>query len=442
MTEKKRVVIVGAGASGMMAAVAAAKQGAAVTLLEAMERPGKKLLITGNGRCNITNTDQNLPDMYYGTGSSHASSIIRQMDAAAVCKLFEELGLLTTEKNGYVYPYTGQASSVLEVLLTELQRLKVKMKYNEKAEELICQPDGTWLVCTATWQYQADAVILACGSCAAPITGSDGSGYEIAKKAGYRVVDPAPALVSLCCEESFLPVLAGVRSKASVSLYDDSGKCLIRKETGELQWTKYGVSGIVIFQLSRFVSVPKVQDPDAVFQLSVDLFPDISEDVLLHLMQERCRQLAESPLRVLLCGILNEKLIPVVIERVSSGWGQEKQNQNQQKTKKKNKKEKQVLCNQLSDSQMKDLLDCMKHFRLTVTGTKSFDTAQVCAGGIDASQLDISTLESLHHKNLYFVGELVDTDGPCGGYNLQWAWSSGWTAGSAAGKQEDVCSLE
>ena len=244
MTEKKKVVIVGAGASGMMAAIAAARNGAAVTVLEAMERPGRKLLLTGNGRCNITNTDPELPELYYGSGSSHASSVIPQMDAEAVCKLFEELGLLTIQKNGYVYPYTGQASSVLEVLLTELQRLKVKLKYNEKVDELLRQEDNTWLVRTATWQYPADAVIMACGSCAAPLTGSDGSGYRIAEQAGYRVNTPAPALVSLCCEEQFLPALAGVRSRAAVSLYDESGNHLIRKESGELQWTKYGVSGI------------------------------------------------------------------------------------------------------------------------------------------------------------------------------------------------------
>lgn len=438
MTEKKKVVIVGAGASGMMAAIAAARNGASVTVLEAMERPGRKLLLTGNGRCNITNTDPKLPSMYYGSGSLHASSIIPQMDAGAVCKLFEELGLLTMQKNGYVYPYTGQASSVLEVLLTELQRLKVKLKYNEKVEELLRQEDNSWLVRTATWQYPADAVIMACGSCAAPLTGSDGSGYQIAEQAGYQVNTPAPALVSLCCEEHFLPALAGVRSRAAVSLYDVSGNQLLRKESGELQWTKYGVSGIVIFQLSRFVSVQKVKNPAAVFQLYVDLFPDVESEMLFHLIQSRCRQLSDAPLRLLLCGILNEKLIPAVMERVFSGDTDHKAKTKQAKAK--NKKEKQILCNQITDLQIEALADCMKNFKLTVTDTKSFDTAQVCAGGVDASQLDTQTMESLLHRNLYFVGELVDTDGPCGGFNLQWAWSSGWVAGTAAAKQEDLCS--
>ena len=158
---------------------------------------------------------------------------------------------------------------------------------------------------------------MACGSCAAPLTGSDGSGYRIAEQAGYRVNTPAPALVSLCCEEQFLPALAGVRSRAAVSLYDESGNHLIRKESGELQWTKYGVSGIVIFQLSRFVSVQKVINSAAVFQLSVDLFPDVESEMLFHLIQARCRQLSEAPLRVLLCGILNEKLIQVVKDYIA-----------------------------------------------------------------------------------------------------------------------------
>ena len=160
--------------------------------------------------------------------------------------------------------------------------------------------------------------------------------------------------------------------------------------------------------------------------------------MLFHLIQARCRQLSEAPLRVLLCGILNEKLIQVVIERVFSGDTDHKAKTKQAKAK--NKKEKQILCNQITDLQIEALTDCMKNFKLTVTDTKSFDTAQVCAGGVDASQLDTQTMESLLHRNLYFVGELVDTDGPCGGFNLQWAWSSGWVAGTAAAKQEDICS--
>ncbi len=418
MEEKRKVIVAGAGAAGLMAAIAAARSGAQVTVLEAMERPGKKLLLTGNGRCNLTNMDTELPEAYYGTGAGLAASVIRRFDAKALLSFFRELGLLTQEKNGYVYPYSSQSCAVLEVLLAEARRLKVRLKYSEKIVETYRESgeDGKegWVVQTATWSYRADALILACGSRAVPSTGSDGSGYELASGLGHTVRAVVPALVPVTCSGSFLQALSGVRCRAEVSLLDGE-KNLIRKDCGELQWTKYGVSGIVVFQLSRFVSTAQ---PGMRLYLSVDFLPDYAKE-LYPLLLARAKSLGDEKAGLLLAGLLHEKLIPVILERTDRSAGSKKT------------LAKTACCN-LTQGQIEAMIRTMKHFELAVTGTKSFDAAQVCAGGVDCAEVSEKTLESRKQKNLYFAGELLDVDGPCGGYNLQWAWSSGYIAGTYA----------
>lgn len=424
MEQKKRVIVAGAGAAGLMAAITAARAGASVTVLEAMERPGKKLLLTGNGRCNLTNLDPALPMAYYGTGAVLAASVIKQFDAKKLIGWFEELGLLVQEKNGYVYPYSAQSGSVLEVLLAEARHLKVKLKYSEKITEIQkhsapSQDEPEWEVKTQTWRYSADAVILACGSKAVMTTGSDGSGYTLAASLGHTIQTVKPALTPVTCKEKFLPQLSGVRCRACVTLFEQMGKkepVMLHQEKGELQWTKYGVSGIVIFQLSRFV-VPEEKNRRQF--LSIDLLPDFETEKLYELLLRRAVLLGEEKAGVLLAGMLPEKLIPVILSCADQG----------QKGQKPLAK---TTCQKLSKEQIWQLLHTIKQFGLEVTGTKSFDTAQVCAGGVDGNEVWIDTLESKLHRGLYFAGELLDVDGPCGGYNLQWAWSSGYLAGSCA----------
>jgi hypothetical protein len=404
-----KILIVGAGPAGMTAAIAAARSGASVTILEAMDRPGKKLLLTGNGRCNLTNKDELLPTRYYGTGADLAGKILPQFPVSETLAFFESLGLWTMEKNGYVYPATAQAASVLELLLAELRRLKVKMKYTEKVQSLT-RTEGIWQVQTATWQYQADAVILACGSKAVPLTGSDGSGYELAAALGHRIIRPAPALVPLTCKGDSFAALAGVRSRAEVSLMD--GEQLVKKEAGELQWTKYGVSGIVIFQLSRFVSA---DEEGKQFHLLINLLPEQDPDRVKAQLQKRAQELPNEKVTVLFTGLLHTKLIPYILK--TAGISQK------------------LTCRDLTEAQLQHILDTASGLCLTVTGTKSFEESQVCSGGVDGRELS-DTLESLKAERLYFAGELIDIDGPCGGYNLQWAWSSGYVAGIAAAQAE------
>ncbi|MDO4321593.1 MAG: aminoacetone oxidase family FAD-binding enzyme [Lachnospiraceae bacterium] len=406
----RTVIVAGGGASGLMAAIAAARAGAEVTVLEGMERCGKKLLLTGNGRCNLTNLDPELPGKYYGTGATLAEQVIRGFGTFQTLSFFEELGLLTQEKNGYVYPYSAQAGAVLEVLLTELRRLKVKLKFGEKIESAE-KKNGEWQVKTATWRYTAQALILACGSKAAPGTGSDGSGYTLANMLGHTVLPPRPALAPLVCRGNVFSQLAGVRCRGTVSLFQKKGgqKLLLKQDTGELQWTKYGVSGIVVFQLSRFVSE---NENDGGLYLEIDLLPDFDEDYLKALLHRQAARLPKERTASVLSGFLHEKLIPVVLKAAGISV--------------------KAVCGDLSDGQILKLADVSKHFCLEVKETKSFDVCQVCSGGVDCREVSAESLQSLKHDGLFFAGELLDVDGPCGGYNLQWAWSSGYTAGSAA----------
>lgn len=488
--EPKQVIVAGAGAAGLMAAIAAARAGARVTVLEAMERPGRKLLLTGNGRCNITNLDEALPDAYYGTGSAFAAGIVRRFGAGEMCRFLEDLGLLCTERNGYVYPYTAQSASVLEVLLAELRRQKIKLKLSEQLVSLVETGSG-WCAKTATWQYHADSVILACGSRAASLFDGDGSGYDIARSLGHTVRPVVPALVPVEVQEILLPLkiysenatdntpdaarttetsyavksarfleaAAGVRCRARVmleqlpsadrnpaTLKSSEDDLPARAESGELQWTKYGVSGIVVFQLSRFLSCASPRERSALV-LTLDLLPDYGEEQLAAMLIRRAEKLPDEKADVLLAGILHSRLIGAVLELdaiaqdspapQSAGRMDGKASKTgtardaKHRSKASGRKYRVPLCRELTGSRIRSIVHLCKHLSLSGLSTKSFENAQVCAGGVDCSEVK-DTLESKLHPSLFFAGELLDVDGPCGGYNLQWAWSSGYMAGNAA----------
>lgn len=473
MEQRRKIIVAGAGPAGLTAAIFAARQGAEVTILEGMERPGKKLLLTGNGRCNITNLDKQLPEAYYGSGREIAAALTRGFGAEEVCRFFEELGLLTQEKNGYVYPYSAQSSAVLEVLLAEVRRLKIKLKLSERIVAVYnttvlpenrnpikpdqknmtgsdsrinsceCVVDTTenqrctlWTVETATWKYQADAVIITCGSKCVPATGSDGSGYTLAESLGHRIVPVAPALVPVTCRFEELQSLAGVRCRAKVSLFKAGTKngvqrTFLASELGELQWTKYGISGIVVFQLSRFVSNAA---PNEKLNFELDLLPEFDSEQIRNLLLNRAGQIRNEKASVLLNGLLNDKLIPVILKEADKILAAEQESSEKGKNKKKIRSLTKYICSELNEMQLDAVIQAMKKLELPITGTKSFDTCQVCSGGVDCRELNPETLESRFHEGLYFAGEIVDVDGPCGGYNLQWAWSSGYAAGCAAAK--------
>lgn len=398
----KKIIIVGAGASGLMAAIAAARQGAAVTVLEQMEKPGKKLLVTGNGRCNLTNRKAPGKDTYRGAEEAFVSRVLGQFPVESTLEFFHGLGLLTRERDWYVYPYTDQAGSVLEVLMQEIRRLKVKMKYKERVMEIRRAEEG-FSVHTATWEYVCDAVVLCAGGMAAAQTGSDGSGYALARKCGHSVRPVYPALVPLKVQGSIPRMLSGTRNYVRLTLEID-GKARYQ-DFGELQWTDYGVSGIVVFQLSRFAA--EALGEKRTVRLHVDMMPEYSKAEIMELLEQKSACVPEQSGAELLAGLWKEKTIRTFLKL----YGNNRKN----------------FC--------ENAISFIKNLTLEVTGTKPFEMAQVCAGGVPAEELCAETLESRIFPGLYLAGELLDVDGACGGYNLQWAWTSGYLAGSSAGRE-------
>lgn len=402
---KQQVIIVGAGASGLAAAIQAARQGASVTVLEHTAKPGKKLLSTGNGKCNLTN--RMTPDgAYRGGQQEFIKKVLDHITVEQTLEFFKDLGLLLTDRNGYVYPNTGQAVSVLEALLFELNHLGVSIITDCQVEEI--RKDLTLM--TSKGKKKADAIILAAGSMAAPKTGSDGSGYQLARALGHRIVKPLPALVQLKCREKWYKQAAGVRTEASVTLKID-GKTAA-EDRGELQFTDYGISGIPVFQVSRFAAGGI--DTGRQVTAELDLLPSMDYNSTRQLLSERANRFRYRPAEEFLNGVLNHKLARILLKEAGI---QEK-----------------GFVKDITTLQIKELTSALKGLKTEILATNSFDQAQVCSGGIDTRDVDPNTMESKLMNGLYLAGEILDVDGICGGYNLQWAWSCGILAGTSAGK--------
>lgn len=405
------VIIAGAGAAGLVAAIAAARKGKSVLIIEKNTKAGKKILATGNGKCNFTNLHQT-PECYRSEDSKFAMKVLSNFDLNKTLNFFENLGIFPKERNGYVYPFSEQASSVVSVLLMECERLKVEISYNEKVKSVIrpdftvvtVRPDNTEAV------YYGKKLIIATGGCASPNLGSDGSGYQLAKSFGHSIVKPLPALVSLKSPDKFCKTVSGVRTQAKVTAYASSKP--LSQEEGEIIFTDYGISGIPVMQLSRFVS--KALDKKEEVFLILDFFKEYTNDELKKLLTVRCSQNPNKTLEEMLIGLFNNKLNYILIKEAKLDPG--------------------LKCKRLSKADINKLAGQIKNFKIRISDTNSFDFAQVTAGGVSTSEINPDTLESKKKKNLYFAGEIVDVDGTCGGYNLQWAWSSGYIAGSNAAK--------
>lgn len=401
---KKTVIVVGGGASGMAAAITAARGGASVTILEHTPRLGKKLLSTGNGKCNLTNLS--MPkDAYRGTDRNIICQVLQKTGVEETLKFFRGIGIVTTDRNGYVYPASGQASSVLDALRFELEHLGVNILYSCHVKRIL--PGMT--VETSEGRRKADAVILCPGSKAAPSTGSDGSGYKLAADCGHRIVKPLPALVQLRCQGKWHKQAAGVRAEAKVTLLSD-GKALA-SDQGEVQFTDYGISGIPVFQVSRY-GVRALEEGRRVTAV-LDLCPEIGERELKKFLENRKNMLSYRPAEEFLNGMINKKLAGVVLKEAGIGFS--------------------GRTGQIGEEAIEKLARKMKNLTTQVTASNPFENAQVCSGGVDLREIHPETMESRRMKHLYLAGEILDVDGICGGYNLQWAWSSGMLAGKSAG---------
>ncbi|MCE5228507.1 NAD(P)/FAD-dependent oxidoreductase [bacterium] len=403
-----RLIVIGGGASGLMAAVAAARRGARVTVLERMQRVGKKVLATGNGRCNLTNLRLG-EEHYHGGGARFAMGIINQFGVAETMTFFEQLGLLMrAEEDGKVFPSTDQASAVLDLLRDELERLGVETVC-EAAVQRVEKQGSTFNCVTADNRtFSADRVIVAAGGKSSPNLGSNGAGFKIAEALGHAIVRPVPALVQLKIDAPFLKQLQGVRVQGMVEIRVGETR---RREAGEILFTDYGLSGIAVMDLSRIAS--QALDARQAVTVALDLFPGISEDALAEQLEKRFAVHPARTAEFALVGLLHKRLASVVLRAAGiEALGQP--------------------CGELTREQIKALAALMKQWRMTCVGTQSWMFSQVTAGGVDVRQVDRRTLESKIMPGAYFCGEVLDVDADCGGYNLQWAWSSGHLAGTHA----------
>ena len=409
-------IIIGGGAAGLMAAITAAENGAGVTILEHMPRVGKKILSTGNGKCNLTNLDMR-PDCYRCGTADFPMTAIGRFSVADTVSFFRRLGVVVTDRNGYVYPASGQAQTVLDALREKAESLGIRIVTECRPETV--ERDGTgFCVRTSCGAFQGDFLILAAGSKAAPATGSDGSGYDLAASLGHKIVKPLPALVQLKCRGDFFRSIAGVRTEAEVSLYT-AGKHgelgdLLASDRGELQLTDYGISGIPVFQVSRYAS--EALDRKKRVLAVLDFFPSLKDEELFSLLKEQRMYLSDRKAEGFLNGIFHKKLAALFL-KAAGIRGEE-------------------MAGRLSDKKLLAAAELIKRTVVEVTAANSFDKAQVCMGGVRVKNVDPCTMESRLVPGLYFAGEILDVDGICGGYNLQWAWSSGYAAGaSATGKE-------
>lgn len=401
------ILIIGGGAAGLTAAIAAARHGARPLVVERMSRVGKKLLSTGNGRCNLSNARQK-PEAWHGAEPAFVQKVLEGFGLKETQHFFEGLGiLLKEEEDGKIFPLCEQASSVLDALREECARLGVKIIENQRIHHIEKGKNGFLCRSTEGHTCHAERVILATGGKAAPNLGSNGGGYKIAEQLGHRCTPLFPALVQICLEARWLKRLKGLKVDGRVSLLvEDEEK---RVEEGEILFTEYGLSGPPILQISRLVAAQEEQKREAV----LDFFPDwCQEELEKHLEQREQNFPWKSPERRLM-GLLHKRLIPVLLEEAAiANYRQEGR--------------------PLSEEEQKRLAGFLKNWRLPCRGVQSWMNAQVTAGGLDCRDFSPETLESRLCPGFYAAGEVLDVDGDCGGYNLQWAWSTGFLAGRAA----------
>lgn len=403
-----KVTVIGGGASGLVAAIHAAKQKNQVTIIDKNISYGKKILITGNGKCNYWNEDIST-NHYNSSNKEILSKIITEENKQEIMSFFNKLGIIPKIKDGYYYPASNQATSIQTALIKEATLQNIKMITNEEVIS-ISKTDHNFIIKTIDREFLADKVILATGSKAAPKTGSDGLGYKLAKAFEHNIIEPLPALVQLKADETYLKDWQGVRTDVKVSLYENNK--LIKTTTGEIQLTNYGVSGICIFQLSGLVSRGLFNQKQE--QIHINFLDPIKLHTLTDFitwMNKRNQNIPHRTIQELLDGCLNYKLVNLLLKLSHL--------------------KKEDTWNQISLQQQKLLSKNLTEFKLDITSTNSFDQAQVATGGISLSEINPYTMESLKQKGLYIIGELLDVDGECGGYNLGFAWITGYLAGSS-----------
>jgi len=410
-----RVAVIGGGAAGMMAAITAARAGARVVLLEGNDRVGKKLLTTGNGRCNLTNTGAD-PAHYHGASRGLIEAVLPRLTPADAVAFFEAAGLLcAVEDRGRVFPRCGQASAVLDVLRFLLDEAGVPVRCGVEVTAMTRANQGFELDTTSehagervTARVTADRVVLATGGRAAPGTGSRGQGYALARALGHGVIEPFPALVQLRLASPHLKALAGARVEARVTVRVMSAEPTVA--SGEVLFTDYGVSGPAVLDVSRVAAEALALGRSG--SLEIDLLPGLDAPAVTQMLVTRRSAHPKRSTQGLLVGLVHKRLILPLLKELA--WPADR------------------AAESLTPSDLADLARILTAWSFEVTATTGWTGAQVTAGGVDGAEVDPATLESRKVAGLYLAGEVLDVDGDSGGYNLQWAWASGFVAGRAA----------
>lgn len=395
------IITVGAGAAGLAAAISAKRNNRdlKIAILEAQSKAGKKILVTGNGRCNLTNT--NVSKEFYH-GSFDVSKTLNRFSAEKLINFFSTLGLVCDiETNGLVYPHSRQASAVLDVLLMEIKRLKIEIICDCKVE-LIRKKGEFFNIKTSNGEYTAKKAVMSCGGKAFPTAGGTGLGLDVIKNLGHKITPLFPALCPIQVKSDFMKSLKGIRAKAEVTLYD--GEKAIKSEIGEVQFTDNALSGICVFNLTTLL--PKTKNPI----ISVNLTKDYSYIKLLNLLYDRKKLFANEPLEEFFTGLFHKKIGTALIKSITNKALTEN-------------------CKKLSDKELKSLANLIQNWKFECKQCKDFSKAQVMLGGVNGNEVNGYTFESKVVKNLYICGEALDVCGDCGGFNLHFAFASGIITG-------------
>lgn len=396
-------MIIGAGPAGMMAAITASESGRRVMLVDRNPQIGRKLLSTGNGRCNLTNAELSI-DRFHGASPDFIAAVINQFDQNDTMDFFRSLGLLLKqEDNGRIFPRTNQASSVVEVLRQRLRANRVEVALDTQVKSI--DRDSNWRIDLIDGRsFEAIDLIVATGGRAAHQLGSTGDGLFWARKLGHSLTPMFAALVPIETAQSWPKEVAGVKIEARVQGLSKGQ--VIGESTGDLLFTTYGVSGTAAMALARPVAAALANDP---VSLNIDMFSDMTTSQLDNLLSDVLTNAANISLCEAMIGMLPSPLIEIVCKSAGLDRAQK--------------------ATQVTDKQCAKLAGVMKNLTLTVAKLRPYKEAQVTAGGVDCSEINPQTMGSKLHDNLYFAGEILDVDADSGGFNLQWAWSSGRVAG-------------
>ena len=398
---RKKIIVVGGGAAGCMAAIAACAGGGDVTLIEKNKAVAKKILSTGNGKCNFCHDVIRPADYHLSEGDEFITSVLNAYPVEKCLEDFKKMGITPLIRDGYVYPYSEQAKSVTEVLTRSLKGVKV---ITECAVTEIKKDGEKFIVKTTEKEFTADAVIVTCGGEAAPVTGSTGDGYKFAKSFGLKMNKPVPALTSLTVKDHPYKKAAGVRIRGTVTVLVDGKEA--GSDTGQIQITKTGFSGIPVFNVSRFAS--RALDEGKKVTLRLAFLPELSDEDIRSEFETRLTQ--GMSIYDSMIGLFPDSFADALIR--NAGMDPDKKS---------------------SDAKAVDkLFKASRELTVAVTGTGDMASSQVTCGGVLLSEVNANTMECNKHGGLYLAGEVLDIDGMCGGYNLYFAWASGYLAGRNA----------